>query len=308
MDNRLGTLRLGTLATLAITLGVSIAPAPAAAASHVRTALTPTSKDPDARGRANLLVRGSRGKLKIAAQRLKHGATFEVIVDTVRIGTLTTGGSGNGKARFSTGARGRDQLLGVDPRGKVLEVRDEDGDDVLETEMPDDAQPGEIRCCVANHDETECETKSPEECDADHGVNLGAGSCMPNPCANPATDHVRCCVPDHDEDGPECEDLTADACSLAGGVNIGPGDGSGNCENDACGPTPPPGDEIRCCVAGRDMTPADDGDGEHEVECERLTADACAALHGTNLGAGSCDDDPCAASPSGAFLGEVLAR
>ena len=299
--------RLRILATLAIALGVSAVPVPASAASHVRTSLTATSKDPDARGRASLVVRGSHGKLKVAGQRLKRGATFEVVVNTVRIGTLTTGKGGSGKARFSTRARGRDQLLGVDPRGKLLEVRDEDGDDVLETEMPDDSQPGEIRCCVANEGGTECESKSPEECDAHHGVNMGAGSCMPNPCENPATDHVRCCIPDHDEDGPECEDLTADTCSLEGGVNIGPGDGSGNCENDACGPTPPAGDEIRCCIAGRSIS-HDGSEDNGEVECERLTADACAALHGTNLGAGSCEIDPCAASPSGAFVQEALAQ
>jgi hypothetical protein len=48
-----------------------------------------------------------------------------------------------------------------------------------------------------------------------------------------------------------------------------------------------------------------DGGGAEPPECERLTARACDALHGTNLGAGACEPNPCAASPSGAFIGEI---
>jgi len=306
--------------TVVATFALAFAASSAPAASHLKTSLTATGKDPDARGRASIVVRRSHGKLKVVAQRLGRGRSFEVIVDSVRIGTLATGAGGNGKARFSTTPRGRDQLLGVDPRGKLLEVRDEDGDDVLETEMPDDSDPGEIRCCVVEEDdhETECESTSPAECEQHHGVNLGAGSCMPNPCeTTPPADKIRCCIPDHDEDGPECEDLTADACSREGGVSIGPGD---DCEDDACGPTPPPEEEIRCCIAEEEEhapvsgggDDGEDGDGDHggaePPECERLTAGACAALHGTNLGAGSCEPNPCAASPSGAFVGETPAQ
>jgi hypothetical protein len=274
----------------------------------VKKNLVATGKDPDARGRARLVVRGSNGRLGLSARRLEHGAAFEVIVDGVRIGTLTTGPAGNGKARFSTRPRGQEQLLGVDPRGRLLEVRDDDGDDVLETEMPDDSEPGEIRCCVADDEETECEAETPAECDAQGGVNLGEGSCVPNPCAPPSPhDEIRCCIPDDGEDGPECEESTAAECSAEGGVNIGPG----ACEEHACAPTPPGDEEIRCCVAENDAEgdehedDGEDGDDEHEgeaPECERVTAAACSALGGTSLGPGSCEPNPCVASPSGAFL------
>jgi len=300
--------RLTTLA-----LASALAASTAWAASHTKQSLVSTGKDPDARGRASAVVRGSNGRLRVAARRLQHAATFEVIVDGVRIGTLATGRTGSGKARFDTRPHGGDQLLGVDPHGKLLQVRDAEGDDVLEGMMPDDAEPGTIRCCIADDDETECESETPAECEAKGGVSMGEGSCMPNPCASTG-DHIRCCIPEGDEDGPECEDLTAAECSAEGGVSIGPGE---DCEDHACRPTPPGEEEIRCCIADHQVEDeerhggdgdddGEDGDhdeGEHEAECEHITASACAALGGSNLGAGSCEPDPCVASPSGAFLG-----
>jgi hypothetical protein len=285
---------------------LTFAASTASAASHLKAGLVSTGKDPDARGRATLVVRGSKGKLGVSAHRLSNTATFEVIVDGVRIGTLSTHGGGNGKARFTTRPHGGDQLLGVDPRGKLLQVRDDDGDDVLETEMPDDSEPGAIRCCRTHEDETECEAESPDECAAKGGVNMGEGSCMPNPCPTGGGDRVRCCVPEHDDDGPECEERTADECSAQHGINIGPGE----CEDDdACSPTPPGEGEIRCCIAEHDiMTHHEDGDdqGEDEdVECEHVSEASCAALGGRSLGAGSCDPNPCVASPSGAFVDGV---
>jgi hypothetical protein len=290
-----------------LTLAATFAASTASAASHVKAGLVATGKDPDARGHASLVVRGSKGKLAVSAHHLRSAATFEVIVDSVRIGTLSTHAGGKAKARFTTRPHRGDQLLGVDPRGKLLQVRDQDGDDVLETEMPDDSDPGAIRCCRSHEDETECEAESPDECQAKGGVNLGEGSCMPNPCpASGPGDLVRCCIPDHDEDGPECERRTADECSAQHGINIGPGE----CEDDhGCSPTPPGEDEIRCCIAEHDITTHEDG-GDHEggeAECEHVTEASCAVLGGRSLGAGSCEPNPCVASPSGAFVdGAVL--
>jgi hypothetical protein len=304
-----GRTALPTILALAFTL---LAPQ-ARAVSHVKQRLTSTGKDLDARGRAVLVVRGSRGRLTIAAKRLAGQADYEVIVDGVRIGALSTGPSGAGKARFTTGSLGA-QLLGVDPRGKLVEVRDRDGDDVLETKMPDD-EAGEVRCCVADEDETECEHETPERCAAKGGVDMGTGSCMPNPCAPGSGDRVRCCIPEHDEDGPECEDLTSTECGAQGGVSIG----AGECDDHACAPTPPGEEEIRCCLAddhddgglrhhhdsGEDDQGEDGEDDREAPDCERLTAGACSALGGRDLGAGSCEPNPCAASPSGAFLDPV---
>lgn len=42
---------------------------------------------------------------------------------------------------------------------------------------------GDIRCCVPDDAGPECEDRTPAECAARGGVNLGAGSCSPNPCS-----------------------------------------------------------------------------------------------------------------------------
>lgn len=44
---------------------------------------------------------------------------------------------------------------------------------------PDD----DIRCCVSDDGGPKCEDRTPYECAARGGVNLGAGSCNPNPCS-----------------------------------------------------------------------------------------------------------------------------
>lgn len=44
---------------------------------------------------------------------------------------------------------------------------------------PDD----DVRCCVPDDGGTECEDRTPAECAARGGVNLGPGSCSPDPCS-----------------------------------------------------------------------------------------------------------------------------
>jgi hypothetical protein len=254
---------------------------------HVKQQLTATGAAPTAHGQVVVVIgKHSKGKMNIVGRHLRPNATFDVVVNSVRIGTLTTNRSGNGGARFSTTPRGHDQLLGVDPQGQLVEVRDADtGDDALETEMPPDtADAGDIQCCVTDSEETECDETTPDECTANGGVNMGAGSCVPNPCpsTSPAPDEIACCVPDHDENGPECETETADACTAAQGVNLG----MVACDPNPCAPTTPPTPEIACCV------PDDEG-----VECEEQTADECTTLGGTNLGTGTCDPNPCPSTP-----------
>lgn len=293
---------------LALTVLVAGARPVQAAASHVKKALTATSKAPRARGTASLLVRGSHGRLGVSGRRLPGGSTFEVIVDTVHVGTLSTNPAGNGKARFSTRPHGHDQLLGVDPSGKLIEVRDEDGDDVLETQMPDDPPPpGATRCCVADEDETECKQITPDACTTAGGTDMGAGSCMPNPCATtPPGDQIVCCQADHDEDGPECELSSAAECAEEGGTSLG----VGTCDPNPCPATPPAAGEIACCVPESEGPDGDleeqwhgehgddgdgeHGDGEHENECERTTVEGCTALGGVSMGAVSCcNPNPC---------------
>lgn len=44
-------------------------------------------------------------------------------------------------------------------------------------------EPQDIRCCIPDDSGPECEDRTPAECAARGGVNLGAGSCTPNPCS-----------------------------------------------------------------------------------------------------------------------------
>lgn len=41
----------------------------------------------------------------------------------------------------------------------------------------------DIRCCVPDDSGPECEDRTPAECASRGGVNLGEGSCTPNPCS-----------------------------------------------------------------------------------------------------------------------------
>jgi len=294
---------------VAAILGLGLMVVPGAwARTNIRQDLRATGIDPDARGRSKVNIRhlksGVDGKLRVNVHRLNPGSTFEVVVDSVRIGTLTTNGGGNGRARFRTAPRAGDQLLGVDPRGKLLEVSDDDGDDVLEVEIDDDQDPTHVRCCIAEHEEggeaeVECEDElTADECTAAGGTNLGAGSCVADPCGGGpgGGEEIRCCIPDHDDDGPECELETAAECSQHQGVNLG----AGTCEADLCGSTPPP-EEIRCCLP--DGHDGDEGEEENEgPECEQESPLECDIRGGHNIGAGSCEGNPCLASPSGAFL------
>src|SRR5262249_31232241 len=148
---------------------------------------------------------------------------------------------------------------GTDPGGKLVEVRDDEGDDVLETEMPDDTDAGDTRCCVADDEENECEETTPAECAAENGTDMGAGSCMPNPCPTPpGAEQVQCCSADHDEDGPECEVSSAAECAEEGGTSLG----AGTCDPNPCPATPPAAGEVACCVPedGPEVEESDGGD------------------------------------------------
>jgi hypothetical protein len=102
-------------------------------------------------------------------------------------------------------------------------------------------------------------------------VDLGAGSCLPDPCAGStaAGGDVRCCVPD--DSGPECEDRTAAECAAQRGVNIGGG---------ACIPNPCGGSTTATTLPGGG-TPA------VRVRCERGANRSKISVDGTNLVAGT---------------------
>jgi hypothetical protein len=96
----------------------------------------------------------------------------------------------------------------------------------------------------------------------------------------PTGGDVVCCLPDNGGDGAnECEDLSAEACTAAGGTVSD----ATSCTPDPCNTGTPPADEIACCVPS----------ATDVVECETLTADACTTAGGTPAASGTCVPDTC---------------
>jgi len=271
------TKALGTL-VLAVLVGTSC---PAAAKQGIRQALTPIA-DADASGQVRLVLRtDSNGKFEIRARGLDLNATYDIIVGGIKVGTLTTTPDGRAHVRFRTRPRGNDSLLGFDPRGASVVLRNAAGQDVLGATVPqgNPGQPAEVICCVPDDRGEQCEDRSADECAARGGTVATATSCLPNPCAStpPVDVDVVCCIPD--DSGPECEDRTATECATQGGVVVQ----ASSCDPNPCVATPPTDPDIRCCL------PDDNG-----AECEDRTAAQCAAQGGINMGAGSCLPNPCA--------------
>src|SRR5262245_38793927 len=120
-------IRTSLVMALGLALGLT---RPAAATSDaVRIRLDATGADADATGSANVKVRARRGRmsgtLDVRARRLEPTATYQVTIDGVAVGTLGTTRAGAGRARFRTkAAKGRNQFLGVDPRGRAIAILD----------------------------------------------------------------------------------------------------------------------------------------------------------------------------------------
>ena len=266
--------------------------------ARVKLGLTATSAAPDARGKSRLTLKGSKhGKFKVLASHLAPNKTYDLIVGGVKVGEIPTGSSGRGKASFKTTPGANDALLGFDPRGDQVVVRDEDsGDDVLAGDMPD-GDATETACCITENgddNETECEDMTPDECMAEGGTPIGvpggtaAVSCLPNPCGTtpPEGEDIICCTnaTHDDESEAECEDVSTEAeCSTLGGSVVA----ATSCDPNPCHATPP-SNAAACCV-----TDSEDG----ETECEVLSSQTCEALGGSAPGAATCDPDPCGSNP-----------
>ena len=278
-----------------LALATMVATSAIASTETVKLTLLPTGADADALGTGKVKIRNRAGELsgrfELRARRLASNAEYQVTVDGVRIGTLSTSASGNGRARFRTDPRNeRDQLLGVDPRGRAVGIADDGGAVVLTAAVATGTlDDGDVRCCLPDDSGVECEDRTAAECAAAGGVDLGPGSCLPNPCADalpPDVADVVCCLPD--DSGPECEDRTAAECSAQGGIVVT----ATSCSPNPCAPVAPgPDDDIRCCL------PDDSG-----PECEDRTAAECAAQGGVNIGAGSCLPNPCMAGATSTTL------
>jgi hypothetical protein len=292
------------------------APARATSDANLSSDLTPTTSAGNARGKMQLkLQTGARSRFKVSARQLTPDHTYDVVVGGVKVGSFDTNPGGHGRLRLSTQPRGNESLLGFDPRGMSLSVRDaEDGDDDLVTDVPDDQQ-GDGACCVASDGGgSECDDISAAECAAAGGTVASSSSCLPNPCGStPPSGSTVCCTnqTEDDESDAECEDDVADAdCAAAGGMVVQ----AASCDNDPCQATPPPAVFACCTAQSNEDDQGDDGDNQGDnaqqssvsggaLQCEVRSAQACAALGGTKTSATSCDPNPCnAGSPSGAFL------
>ncbi len=257
----------------------------AVAASHVVQGLTATSHAPGARGRASLVLpTAATGRLHVSARGLAPDASFDVVIGGIKVATLTTTPLGTGKVKLSTRPHGATGLLGVDPRGKAIEVRDDNGDDDLEGDMPGDdgSASGVFACCASDDDGTECEVETADECTGNGGTSqTGVTSCIPNPCGVTPPSEVVCCLPaSGDNQEAECDEVSMQECATAGGTVVA----GTSCDPNPCAPVPSP-QVVACCVP--------DGD---ELDCEEATPDDCTAAGGSASGATSCDPDPCMTS------------
>src|SRR6266550_1679405 len=298
MQKRDRAKRRRAMAAGVVIAGIGLLGIEAQAGILIKRPLQPTGVDADARGHTIVVINhnGGRGRLMVRGANLAPASTFSIVLGGIRIGGLVTGVRGNGHARFSTRPGRREQTLGTDPRGKHLEIADDQGEDVLDDDIPDDSvQPDEKACCLPDDGGEECEDRTADDCQAEGGKVADVSSCMPNPCATaPGGDEeVGCCIVRNDE--VECEQTTIGECAAESGTKVD------SCNPNPCAPSST--GVVRCCLP--DASGGGSGSGsrsgetetENEMECEQLTAEHCMALHGTSMDAGSCDPNPCPASP-----------
>jgi len=294
-------MRHTTMLVLAMVTTLAMTATVAGARSRTETekgSLASTGADDNAKGSAKLQVRkGSDGRFEIQVQKLDKRATYEALVNGVLVGRLTTSGGGSGRLRFrSTPRSSKDLLLGFDPRGALVVIRNATGEDVLAVTLGGATVPdGKVICCIPNDSGPECEDRTPADCTAQGGTASIATSCLPNPCAGtppPPGGDVTCCIPD--DSGPECEDRSADDCAVQGGVVVQ----AASCTPNPCASSVPPSDsDVQCCLA--------DDSGP---QCEDRTPAECAVAGGVNAGTGTCALDSCAAVPPPSSNATVLVR
>jgi hypothetical protein len=101
----------------------------------------------------------------------------------------------------------------------------------LEGTVPPGSDDGDVRCCLPVAGRLTCGQRSPARCIGDGGLDLGPGSCLPNPCDDGrGRAEIVCCLPG--AGGPGCQALTSAQCSAAGGIGLG----AGECTPNPCLP------------------------------------------------------------------------
>lgn len=250
--------------------------------------LVATGIDPDASGRAKLRVRrADDGRFEVRLKGLEPGAAYQLVFSDIAVSEVIADDKGRARARLRSRPRSStDGLLGFDPRGSILLVRNAAGEDVLAGDVPaggNGFDETKIVCCVPDDDGAECEDRTADECLQEGGTVSTATTCLPNPCDTvtaPTDDDVICCLPD--DSGPQCEDRTVAECSAGGGLVVA----AGSCLDNPCAAVPSVDDDTRCCE------PDDGGPG-----CEDRLPAECLARGGVDIGAGMCSIDSCAGVP-----------
>jgi hypothetical protein len=206
-------------------------------------------------------------------------------------------------ARFDTNGNGSAQSLGFDPRGRVITVRNADGQDVLSGTLPDNSNPNTVACCAPSGDH--CTEETADACTKAGGTVSDVSSCLPDPCnTDSAAGAIVCCMPsdssegallrdeggdggqgdgdgEHEHHDADCEDDLSQAdCASQGGVVIQ----AASCEGNPCAGAGAPTTVTACCVPEH---------GGAETECEVLTPDRCTARGGTAASGTSCADNTC---------------
>lgn len=318
----LGHNRRLDLALVAATVAFALSQAVLAQGTVVtKSPLRGTASAPHANGHARLVLRGAtKGRFTVTGHGLAAHRSFDVIVGGIKVGAFVTNANGVGKAKFRTSsgstaaAHGPKLLLGFDPRGDKVVVRDgTTSDDDLVGEMPGggDSTSGAFACCHSDADgegELECTMKTPSDCAAAGGTSTQVRSCVPDPCTpNPPPGTV-CCLPgsaqgafvrsEHDGDSDaECEEVASvEACMAQGGAVVS----ATSCDPNPCKSAPP---TTVCCVPGSvdGAFVGDDGGGcdhRNETKCViHESPDACTASGGAVVSASSCEPNPCVEPP-----------
>jgi hypothetical protein len=315
LDHRHKVTRNIAAALVASAAAVVLSTAAAHGAPVVKVPLSATASAPRAKGRAVLALRTtSKGAFTVRARGLAANHPFDVVVGGIKVGGFTTNAHGVGKVTFHTASgkgaakvRGHKLLLGFDPRGSDVIVRDrKTSDDDLHGKCPggDDSASGAFACCGSQHDgagDIPCATKAPAKCTAEGGTPTSVTSCVPSPCTSTPPPGAVCCVPgsaggafmhdDGDESEIECEDVASvEACVAKGGAVVT----ATSCKPNPCIPTPP---TTACCLpesAASAFIDEDDDGGKPQSGCvSHMSASACIAAGGTVVSAGSCHPDPC---------------
>jgi hypothetical protein len=290
--NKQATSRAGrSIAAALLLVGIGAGAArPAAATVKIKQPLAPTTVDPAARGKLKFVMRSaSAGKLVVTAGRAGATQNFDVVVNGIKVGTMSTDVFGSGRLNFRTTPQPGDQTLGFDPRGSHVLLRNSTGQDVLVGDMPEDTtDPNALACCIPDDGGSqECEELTADACTAAGGTPGTVNSCLPDPCATatpPPTQQVCCTNATHDDESEaECEELAQADCAAAGGTVVD----ATSCDADPCAATPP-ANQTACCLPNGG-----------ETECEVLTAEACTALQGTPADGTTCDNDPCNSGANG---------